>query len=68
MRLYTAADVRKELKKYIKENYGKPSVASRMWGVSPSYVTYMINGKRSIPALVLKEMGFETEVVYRRVK
>lgn len=55
----------KELNKLIAQEGSKAAAAKRL-GVSPSLITEISKGRRSIPESVLKQLGFRRVVLHVR--
>lgn len=63
----TEEDFRRSLKTYTKVKFGSQKKAAETWGISPAFLSDVLNGKRDPGAKLLTALGFRRVVSYEHV-
>jgi len=67
-RTITTEQLSAELSAHIKADYGTLATAAKCWNLTVGAVGHYTRGFRPIPDFILKEMGYERAIVYRKIK
>ncbi|MGB1309971.1 MAG: hypothetical protein ACPG47_02115 [Leucothrix sp.] len=58
----------KGLKNYITEEYGNQYKAAKHWGITPTFLSLILSGKRGVPDVILEDLGYTKKVVVQYIK
>lgn len=62
------ADMILVLRNHIRRTHRTQNIAARAWGVTPAFVSMILNGHKAATDAILAEAGLERVVTYRRKK
>lgn len=71
MRKLEEVDIRAVVKAHVKKKYGTQVAAAAAWGLSPAYVSDVLNGHRMMPDVMANDAGYEIVqrvAEWRRIK
>jgi plasmid maintenance system antidote protein VapI len=63
--ILTADEARAQLRVMIDERYTSQAEAARVWGIPKQNLNDILQGRRSIPDMLLDKLGLERVVMYR---
>lgn len=61
-------DIKAEVLALIHREYGTQTGAAIAWGYSPAYVSAFLTGKKTMPAHIAAEAGYEKQIKWVKVK